>query len=207
MKPVVIGIAGGSGSGKTSVVQEIIKMSGTTRILCISHDAYYHDLEHLPEEERSNHNFDHPDALDTGLLVQHLHALQAGRSVKLPIYDFSTHTRKKETKSVSPSPVILVEGMLILWEEQLRSMFDLKLFVHTSDDLRIIRRIQRDTVDRGRSVQSVIKQYLSSVRPMHQEFVEPSKQYADLIIPYDQHNPAAIDLISRKLHPFPLESG
>lgn len=199
MAPVIIGVAGGSGSGKTSVTQEIVKLVGGEDVRCLSHDSYYRDLSDLSAEERDNANFDHPDALETRLMVAHLEALRAGRSVEIPIYDFTTHTRKEETGTCTPSPIILVEGLLIFWEEALRRLFDLKIFVETSDDLRIIRRIQRDTVERGRDVKSVVQQYLESVRPMHLEFVEPSKRYADVIIPYDDHNPAAVELISGRL--------
>jgi uridine kinase len=191
MEPVVIGVAGGSGSGKTSVTREILKIAGADRVRCISHDSYYRDREAV--------NFDHPDALETELMAEHLRALLSGQTIEIPIYDFATHTRGDETLSCEPSPVIIVEGLLIFWEEALRMLFDLKVFVDTSDDLRIIRRIQRDTAERERDVDSVIQQYLESVRPMHLEFVEPSKRYADVIIPYDGHNPAAVDLISGRL--------
>lgn len=199
MKPIIIGVAGGSGSGKTSVTREILQIAGADRVRCIPHDAYYRDLSDLPKADREHVNFDHPNALETDLLAAHLAALRSGQTVGIPIYDFATHTRKKATQSCTPSPVIIVEGLLIFWEESLRTRFDLKVYVDTSDDLRIIRRIQRDTVERGRDVQAVIQQYLESVRPMHLEFVEPSKRYADVIIPYDGHNPAAVELISGRL--------
>ena len=200
MEPVVIGVAGGSGSGKTSVTNEIVKLAGADRVQCISHDSYYRDLGALPEAEREQVNFDHPDALETRLLAAHLQALRNGQAAQIPIYDFATHTRNTETRICVPSSVIIVEGLLILWEDALRPLIDLKIYVETSDDLRIIRRIQRDTLERGRSVESVVEQYLKSVRPMHLEFVEPSKRYADIIIPYDDRNPAAIKLISGRLH-------
>ena len=199
MEPVIIGVAGGSGSGKTSVTKEILKIAGADRVHCIPHDAYYRDLGDLPEAARDQVNFDHPDALETELLASHLETLRSGQPVEIPIYDFTTHTRGSKTMPCAPSSVIIVEGLLIFWEEALRELFDLKIYVDTSDDLRIIRRIQRDTVERGRDVQSVIHQYLESVRPMHLEFVEPSKRYADVIIPYDGRNPAAVELISGRL--------
>ena len=199
MEPVIIGVAGGSGSGKTSVTKEILKIAGADRVRCIPHDAYYRDLGDLPEAARDQVNFDHPDALETELLASHLETLRSGQPVEIPIYDFTTHTRGSKTMPCAPSSVIIVEGLLIFWEEALRELFDLKIYVDTSDDLRIIRRIQRDTVERGRDVQSVIHQYLESVRPMHLEFVEPSKRYADVIIPYDGRNPAAVELISGRL--------
>lgn len=199
MEPVIIGVAGGSGSGKTSVTQEILRIAGADRVRCISHDSYYRDLSNLDKGDREAVNFDHPDALETDLMAEHLKALLSGQAVEIPLYDFATHIRRRETLTCEPSPVIIVEGLLIFWEEALRKLFDLKVFVDTSDDLRIIRRIQRDTVERGRSVESVIEQYLESVRPMHLEFVEPSKRYADVIIPYDGHNPAAVELISGRL--------
>lgn len=199
MNPVIIAVAGGSGSGKTSVVSRIAELAGQDHVRCISHDSYYRDLSALPEPERDTVNFDHPDALDTKLLAAHLAALRKWRPVDIPIYDFATHTRRAETETCTPSPVIIVEGLLILWEEILRPLFDLKLYVDTSDDVRLIRRIQRDTAERGRSVESVIDQYQASVRPMHLEFVEPSKRYADIIIPYDNRNPAAEELISGRL--------
>lgn len=197
--PVIIGVAGGSGSGKTSVTHEIVKLAGADQVRCISHDSYYHDLSGLPPAKREHVNFDHPNALDTKRLVAHLKALRQWEAVDIPIYDFATHTRSHKTRPCPPSPVVIVEGLVILWEETLRAQFDLKLYVDTADDLRIIRRIQRDTRERNRSTQSVIEQYIESVRPMHLEFVEPSKRYADIIIPYDNHNPAAIALISGRI--------
>jgi uridine kinase len=198
-EPVIIAVAGGSGSGKTSVTNEVVKLAGCDQVRCISHDSYYRDLGALSAKDREHVNFDHPDALETELLVSHLAALKCWQAVDIPLYDFTTHRRKQQTETCAPSPVVIVEGVLILWEEALRSLFDLKIYVETSDDLRIIRRIQRDTVERGRTVQSVIEQYQESVRPMHLEFVEPSKRYADVIIPYDDHNPAAVELISGRL--------
>ena len=207
MEPIIIGVAGGSGSGKTYVTKEILKVTGANRACRIPYDAYYRDLSDMPAAEREHVNFDHPDALESDLLATHLDALRAGESINIPSYDFVTHTRRERTEACPPSPVVIVEGLLIFWEEALRTRFDLKVFVDTSDDLRIIRRIQRDTMERGRDVESVIRQYLESVRPMHLEFVEPSKRYAVVIIPYDGDNPAAVDLISGRLHALLDDSG
>ena len=172
---IIIGVAGGTGSGKTTVAQEILQRVGPDRIAYIQHDSYYRDQGHLPFHERARVNYDHPDALESELLVEHLKALRAGRPVEVPIYDFSTHTRRPETRRVEPRRVILVEGILIFADRALREMMDVKIFVDTDADIRFIRRLQRDLRERGRSMDSVIEQYLSTVRPMHLEFVEPSK--------------------------------
>ena len=198
-RPITIGVAGGTGSGKTTIAHAILKRVGWHRIAYLQHDAYYHDASNLPPEERAKLNFDHPDALDNALLAQHIRDLQAGRPVEVPIYDFTTHTRKPETRRVNPEPVILVEGILIFAEPMLRDLMDIKIFVDTDSDLRFIRRLQRDIRERGRTVESVIEQYLSTVRPMHLEFVEPSKRYADIIIPEGGFNEVALDMVVARI--------
>jgi uridine kinase len=197
--PLVIGIAGGSGSGKTTVAQEILQRVGPDRIAYIQHDSYYKDLTGLPPAQRAEVNFDHPNSLETDLLISHVEELKAGQSIELPIYNFSTHSRTDKTYTVSPRGVIIVEGILIFVETALRSLFDVKLFVDTDADLRLIRRLQRDITERGRTVESVIKQYQSTVRPMHLEFVEPSKRYADVIIPEGGFNTAALDMVVARI--------
>jgi uridine kinase len=197
--PLVIGIAGGSGSGKTTVAQEILQRVGPDRIAFIQHDSYYKDLTGLPPTQRAEVNFDHPNSLETDLLIFHIEELKAGQSIELPIYNFSTHSRTDETFTVSSHGVIIVEGILIFVEAALRSLFDVKLFVDTDADIRLIRRLQRDITERGRTVESVIKQYQSTVRPMHLEFVEPSKRYADVIIPEGGFNTAALDMVVARI--------
>ena len=199
MKPIVIGVAGGTGSGKTTVAEKILHRVGAEHVAYIPHDAYYRELGHLPPEERARVNFDHPDSLETSLLIEHLKALRAGQVVEIPIYDFTKHMRTKETHRVEPAPVILVEGILIFVEPGLRALLDVKLYVDTDADVRFIRRLQRDIQERGRSVESVCKQYLLTVRPMHQEFVEPSKRYADVIIPEGGFNEVAIEMVAARL--------
>ena len=193
--PLVIGIAGGSGSGKTTVVQEILNRVGADRIAFLQHDSYYKDLSKLPQAQHVDINFDHPDALETELLIQHIISLRDGKPIEVPIYDFSTDRRTDKTFTVSPHRVVLVEGILIFTEAALRELFDIKIFVDTDSDLRFIRRLQRDITERGRSTESVIEQYLATVRPMHLEFVEPSKRYADVIIPQGGFNTAALDMV------------
>lgn len=195
---IVIGIAGGSGSGKTTMAQAIYKEIGAERITYISHDSYYMDQSHLTSVEREGLNFDHPSILDTDLLVQHILQLRSGCAVDIPRYDFATHTRAKETDHHIPNRIILVEGILIFTSLELIKLMDVKIFVDTADDIRFIRRLQRDTTERKRDISSVISQYLSTVRPMHLEFVEPSKQHADIIVPYGL-NSVALDLIVGKL--------
>ena len=193
--PLVIGIAGGSGSGKTTVAQEILQRVGPDQIAFLQHDSYYKDLSGLPPTQRAEVNFDHPHSLETGLLIEHIADLRDGKAVEVPIYDFSTHSRTTRTFTVQPRRVILVEGILIFTEAALRDMFDVKIFVDTDSDLRLIRRLERDIAERGRTAQSVIKQYQTTVRPMHLEFVEPSKRYADVIIPEGGFNTAALDMV------------
>jgi uridine kinase len=197
--PLVIGVAGGSGSGKTTVMEAILERVGRERIALLPHDSYYHDLSHLPIDQRARVNFDHPDSFDNPLYLSHLDALVQGEVVAMPTYDFTTYVRLSETVVVPPQPVILIEGILIFADAALRSRMSIKLYVDAESDLRIIRRIQRDTASRGRTVESVIEQYLRSVRPMHLEFVEPSKRYADIIIPNGGQNQIAIDMVAARI--------
>jgi len=197
--PLVIGIAGGSGSGKTTVAQEILQRVGPERIAFLQHDAYYKDLSGLPPAQRAEVNFDHPNSLETELLIQHVISLKDGRAVQVPVYDFATHSRTDKSFIVQPRGVILVEGILIFVEPALRKLFDVKLFVDTDSDLRFIRRLERDISERGRTTASVIHQYTTTVRPMHLEFVEPSKRYADVIIPEGGYNEAALDMVVARI--------
>ena len=197
--PLVIGIAGGSGSGKTTVAQEILQRVGPDRIAYIQHDSYYKDLTGLPPAQRVEVNFDHPNSLETELLISHIEQLKDGRPIEVPFYDFSTHSRTEETFKVNPRGVIIVEGILIFVDATLRSLFDVKLFVDTDADIRLIRRLERDITERGRTTESVIKQYQATVRPMHLEFVEPSKRYADVIIPEGGFNTAALDMVVARI--------
>lgn len=198
-RPIIIGVAGGTGSGKTTVAMKILERVGAENIAYIPHDAYYRDLSHLPPEERAKVNFDHPDSLETELLIEHLKQLKEGQPVDIPVYDFTTHTRTNQTRRVGPAPVILVEGILVFAEPALRELFDVKLYVDTDADVRLIRRIQRDVRERGRTLESVLQQYLTTVRPMHLEFVEPSKRYADVIIPEGGHNEVAIEMVAARI--------
>ncbi|MCZ2127344.1 MAG: uridine kinase [Anaerolineales bacterium] len=197
--PLVIGVAGGSGSGKTTVARELLRRVGVDQIAYLQHDSYYKDLSALDASRHSEINFDHPNALETELLIEHVAALRDYRSVQVPIYDFATDTRKAETTRVSPKNVILVEGILLYAEPELRKLFDVKIFVDADADIRFIRRLRRDINERGRSVESVIAQYYATVRPMHLEFVEPSKRYADVIIPEGGHNAAAMDMVAARI--------
>jgi uridine kinase len=199
MQPIVIGVAGGTGSGKTTVANEILRRVGAEHVACIPHDAYYRDLGRLPLAQRDQVNFDHPDSLETELLVEHLKALRGERAVEIPVYDFTTHTRTGQTRRVEPAPVILVEGILIFAEPALRELLDVRLYVDTDADVRFIRRLRRDVEERGRSVESVCDQYLSTVRPMHLEFVEPSKRHADVIIPEGGFNEIAIEMVAARI--------
>lgn len=199
MRPIIIGVAGGTASGKTTVSDAILERVGRDRIAYIQHDSYYRDLGYLPLEERRKLNVDHPDALETKLLVSHLRQLQAGDAIEVPVYDFATYQRRDATRHVEARRVILVEGILIFVDKELREMMDIKLYVDTDADLRFIRRLQRDIRERGRTVEMVIKQYLNTVRPMHLEFVEPSKRYADVIIPAGGFNEAAVQIIVARI--------
>ena len=197
--PIVIGIAGGTGSGKTTVANVILNRVGTEHIAFIPHDAYYKDFIELSRAQRDVINFDHPDSLESNLLVEHVQALQRRESVEIPIYDFTTHARTEKTTHVAPQAVILVEGILIFAESKLRDLFDVKIFVDTPPDIRFIRRLKRDIEERGRSVESVILQYQTTVRPMHLEFVEPSKRHADVIIPEGGLNTVAMDMVVARI--------
>ena len=197
--PVIIGIAGGSGSGKSTVLSRMVSELGPENVGVLDHDAYYLDLQHVSFEERSLYNFDHPDMLETTLLVEHLDLLMAGIEVQKPIYDFTTHTRTERTETVSPRPVIVVEGILVLTDERLVSRMEIKIFVDTDDDVRLIRRIRRDITERKRIIDSILDQYEKTVRPMHIEFVEPSKRKADIIIPRGGHNRVAVDLVIARI--------
>jgi uridine kinase len=193
--PLVIGVAGGSGSGKTTVVRRIVESLGDDDVAVLEHDRYYTDRPDLRFEERAALNYDHPDSLDTDLLVEHVERLRAGEPVQVPVYDFARYARKDAWETLSPRLAIIVEGILIYTDARLRKLMDVKVFVDTDADTRFIRRLKRDMADRGRSVESVIDQYQNTVKPMHLEFVEPSKRYADVIIPVGGHNPVAVDML------------
>lgn len=197
--PVVIGIAGGTGSGKTTVANVILERVGAESIAFIPHDAYYKDLKHLPKAQREIINFDHPDSLESELLVEHLQLLREGGSIQVPVYDFTSHSRTEASERIDPHPIILVEGILIFAEKTLCDLFDVKIFVDTPPDIRFIRRLERDIDERGRSLESVVQQYQTTVRPMHQEFVEPSKRYADVIIPEGGFNTVAMDMVVARI--------
>jgi uridine kinase len=198
-RPVIVGVAGGTASGKTTISQAIVKRVGSERVALIEHDAYYRDIGHLSFEERRQVNFDHPDSLESDLLVAHLDALCRGEPVQVPMYDFALHMRRPETRRVDPRPVVLVEGILIFVEPELRKRFDIKVYVDADADLRFIRRLRRDVAERQRTVESVIQQYLSTVRLMHLEFVEPSKRYADVIVPTGEYNTIAVDMVASRV--------
>lgn len=196
---MIIGICGGTGSGKTTVANRILESVSASEVAFIQQDSYYRNLKDLPLDYRQAVNFDHPDALDNDLLVHHVKKLKAGGSVELPLYDFKTHTRLNETLLIEPKPIVIIEGILIFTDPRLLEQMDIKVFVDTPDDIRFIRRLRRDIAERGRTIDSVIEQYLGTVRPMHMQFVEPSKRYADVIIPEGGHNLVSIDLISGKI--------
>lgn len=196
---MIIGICGGTGSGKTTVARRILENVSDEQVVFLQQDSYYRNLGDMPVELRHAINFDHPDALDNDLFINHVKALRAGEAIEMPVYDFSIHARKVETVHIEPKPILIVEGILIFVDATLRAQMDIKIFVDTDDDLRFIRRLQRDVNERGRTVESVIKQYLETVRPMHQQFVEPSKRHADVIIPEGGYNEVGIDLISGKI--------
>lgn len=198
-RPYVVGIAGGTGSGKTTVADKLASAMPPGRCVTIDHDAYYRDQGHLPPADREAINYDHPSALDSALLALHLRELRDGRSVEVPIYDFATHTRRRDTRSVAPARVILVEGILVFAEPALREQMDIKIFVDTDADIRLMRRIRRDLEERGRTFQSVRDQYHATVRPMHIEYVEPSKRWADLIVPEGGDNRVALDVLLGQL--------
>ncbi|MFM8440950.1 MAG: uridine kinase [Acidobacteriota bacterium] len=196
---MIIGICGGTGSGKTTLARRITETVGRENVILVEQDSYYRDLADMPLDERRMANFDHPDSIDSALLVSHLKDLKSGKSIDMPVYDFRSHTRSAEVEKIAPRPVVLVEGILIFAEAQIADLLDVKVFVDTPDDIRFIRRLQRDIRDRGRTVDSVISQYYATVRPMHNEFVEPSKRRADIIIPEGAHNDIGLDFISSKI--------
>jgi uridine kinase len=196
---LIIGICGGTGSGKTTVANRILESVSASEVVFIQQDSYYRNITDLPLDYRHIANFDHPDALDNDLLVNHVRRLKAGEAVELPLYDFKTHTRMNETRHVDPKPIVIVEGILIYADPRLLEQMDIKVFVDTPDDVRFIRRLRRDLAERGRTVESVIEQYIATVRPMHMQFVEPSKRHADVIIPEGGHNLVSIDLLSGKI--------
>ncbi len=197
--PFFIGVAGGTGSGKTTVSRRICEMVGYEHIAWLQHDAYYNDHSHLPPADRALVNYDHPDSLDTALFVKHLTMLRAGVAVDVPTYDFATHARGMEVVHVPPAQIVLVEGILIFVEKSLRELLDMRIYVDTDADIRFIRRLQRDMIERGRSLDSIVKQYMATVRPMHLEFVEPSKRYAHVIVPEGGDNRVAMEMISSTL--------
>lgn len=199
-RPIVFGVAGGTASGKTTAARAILDAVGASQVAYLPHDAYYRDISHLPPAERARINYDHPDSLETKLLVKHVKELLSGRAVQVPIYDFTQHNRLIETRPVEPSPIILVEGILIFTKRKLRDLMDVKIYVDTDADVRFIRRLQRDIQERGRDWEAIIEQYLTTVRPMHLKFVEPSKRYADVIIPEGGLNKVAMDMVVSRLH-------
>ena len=198
-KPITIGVAGGSGAGKSTIAKVILDRLGKDSIAYLPHDSYYRDLSDLPREQRALINFDHPDSLESELFGNHIRQLQRGEGIDMPIYDFSTHTRLNEYRHVSPQQIILVEGILIYVEESIREMFDMRIYIETDPDIRFIRRLQRDTSERGRTMDAVVNQWLTTVRPMHLKFVEASKRYAHVIIPEGGLNEVASDMVIARL--------
>jgi uridine kinase len=196
---MIIGICGGTGSGKTTIARRIIETVGRERVILIEQDSYYRNLADMPLDERRQTNFDHPDSIDSEMLMNHLKRLKQGQPIEMPIYDFKSHTRSAETEHIEPKPVVIVEGILIFAEPRIAELLDVKVFVDTPDDIRFIRRLQRDIVERGRTVESVISQYFATVRPMHFEFVEPSKRIADIIIPEGGNTNIGIEFICSKI--------
>ncbi len=205
--PMIIGISGGTGSGKTTVAQKIIASIGDANVVYLQQDSYYRNLGDMPRGQRHRVNFDHPDAFDGELMLQHLEALHAGESIDQPIYDYVTHSRRSETIRVAPLPVIIVEGILIFFDARMRDLMDIKIFVDCDPDIRFVRRLERDLSERGRSVESVIEQYMTTVRPMHLQFVAPSMHYADIILPEGGFNEVGIDLITSKIRSVLTGSG
>jgi uridine kinase len=199
LPPVIIGVAGGTGSGKTTVAERVKEAFPGRTVQIISHDSYYHDNSHLPLDQRARINYDHPEAFDTDLLIEHLAALRRGETVAVPRYDYTTHSRRPETDLMEPGDIVFVEGILVLESKPLRALMDIRLYVDVDADERVLRRLVRDTKKRGRTLESVVQQYLTVVRPMHLQFVLPSKRYAHLIIPEGGHNKVAVDLIAAKI--------
>ena len=200
-QPFVIGVAGGSGSGKSTVTRQVLASIGPEMAAVVMQDDYYRDQTHIAPDERPNTNYDHPDAFDWPLMMQHVKALRHGEAIEMPVYDFALHNRSSKTITVKPAPVIVIEGLFALYDAWLRKMMSLKLFVDTAPDVRFIRRLQRDISERGRSTQSVIDQYLETVRPMHKQFIEPTKREADVILPHGANGPA-VDIITTKVITF-----
>jgi uridine kinase len=198
-RPVALGVAGGTGSGKTTVAEAILDAVGRTRIAFLTQDSYYRDIEWESPEQLQRHNFDHPSAIDTPLLVEHVRRLRSGQAADVPVYDFVRHRRRPETQRVEPRPVVLVEGILLFVEPELREILDFKIFVDTDADVRLIRRLRRDLAERGRNMDGVLQQYLASVRPMHLEFVEPSKRWADVIVPEGGENRVALQMVTARV--------
>ncbi len=197
--PVALGVAGGTGSGKTTVAQAILRAVGPGRIASLAQDSYYKDIEWSSDEELLRHNFDHPEAVDTDLLVSHLLALKAGEPAEVPIYDFVAHARTERSERVESHPVILIEGILLLAEPRIRELLDFKIYVDTAADIRLIRRLRRDMNERGRSLEDILRQYVTTVRPMHEEFVEPSKRWADVIVPEGGENRVALEMVIARI--------
>lgn len=198
-RPIVLGVAGGSGSGKSTVVREILAALAPTRACLLHHDSYYRDNADLTLEERRSINYDHPDSLETPLMAAHVRELVAGRTVEVPIYDFTIHRRTGETRHVDPAPVIIVDGILVLAEPELRELMDIRVYVETDPDVRFIRRLQRDMKERGRTLESVVRQYQETVRPMHLQFVDPSRRHAHVIVPWGRENRVAIGMLVARL--------
>jgi uridine kinase len=196
---LVIGVCGGTGSGKTTIAERIIAALPESSVLVLQQDHYYKDFPHLPLDQRAKQNFDHPDSVDTALFVEHVRRLRAGQAIERPVYDFTQHRRSQQTVRLEPQPALIIEGILIFENRLLRELMDIKIFVDTDADLRFIRRLSRDMRERGRSLESVVNQYLATVRPMHMEFIEPSKRYADVIIPEGGYNEVGIDLVIQKI--------
>ncbi|WP_434629974.1 uridine kinase [Chromobacterium sp. CV08] len=196
--PFIIGVAGGSGSGKTTVTNKVLETIGSEMAAVIIQDYYYRDQSHLTFEQRLGTNYDHPQAFDWPLLISHIDDMRNGRAIEMPVYDFANHTRSDKTVTVQPAPVIVIEGLFPLYDAALREMMSLKIFVDTDSDVRFIRRLKRDIAERGRTMESVIEQYLSTVRPMHNQFIEPTKRFADVILPHGANDPA-VDIITTKV--------
>ncbi len=204
---ILIGLAGGSGSGKTVVARTIVRELGSKRVVVIDQDSYYKNLDQVPFRDREARNFDHPDAFDSDLLRQHVRELLEGHPIEQPVYDFNEHQRTHETRRISDHLVVVLEGILIFHDAELRALMDIKLFVDADSDVRLIRRLRRDLIERGRSVDTILRQYEESVRPMHLQFVEPTKRFADVIIPGGGHNKVAIDLVKTKIRELLRERG
>jgi len=192
---LIIGIAGGTGCGKTTVVNQVVKQLPENKVIVISQDSYYNDLSHLTKEQRSKINFDHPNSIDFNLLIEQLRQLKSGKTIKIPRYSFVEETRLKGTMKITPKEVVIVEGILVLSNKRLRELFDIKIYVHADSDERLIRRLQRDIKERGHNLQKVLNRYQTAVKPMHIEFIEPSKEFADIIIPNNHYNTVAVDML------------